>query len=122
MDLVFLELICWAGLLFFFWALKDGLSHIETDIESMGLASNGRHPVSAGGAIRFDRPERVEEPIGTYRDTQIYRYAVIHGRTYQFDRVCPPDSGMQLDSDERCVAPGIVYQECSPGNLPERGA
>ena len=122
MDLVLLELVCWAGLLFFFWALKEGLGHVESDIEALGLASNGRHQASADGQTRFDRPERVEEPIGTYRDTQIFRFAVIHGRTYQFDRVCPPDSGMRLDADERCVAPGIVYQECNPASLPEKSA
>ena len=122
MDLVLLELICWAGLLFFFWALKEGLGQVESDIESLGLVSNGRHSVAADGHNRFDRPERVEEPIGSYRDTQIYRYAVIHGRTYQFDRVCPPDSGMKLEADERCVAPGLVYQECNPDIFPEKSS
>ena len=122
MDLVLLELICWAGLLFFFWALKEGLSHVESDIESMGLVPNGRHMLPQGGAMRFDRPERVEELIGSYRDTQIFRYAVIHGLTYQFDRVCPPDSGMRLETDERCVAPGLVYQECNPNCLHEKSA
>lgn len=116
MDLVLLELVCWAGLLFFFWALKDGLGNIETDIESLGFAANAKQGVP-GDRIRFERPERVEEPIGSYRDAQIYRYAVIHGRTYQFDRVCPPDSNIRLDADERCVAPGLVYQECCPNDL-----
>ena len=120
MDLVLLELVCWAGLLFFFWALKEGLGHVESDIESMGLVPNGRHLLPANGPIPFDRPERVEELIGSYRDTQIFRFAVIHGRTYQFDRVSPPDLGMRLEADERCVAPGLVYQECSPNCLPEK--
>lgn len=110
MDVLLLELVCWAGLIFFFWALKEGLGQVESDIESLSLVPNARH--EASGRIRYDRPEQVEEPIGTYRDAQIYRYAVIHGRTYQFDRICPPDSGMKLEPDERCVAPGMVYQEC----------
>ena len=117
MDLVLLELVCWAGLLFLFWALKEGLGHVESDIESMGLVPDGRNMMAQSGPVRFDRPERVEELIGSYRDTEIYRYAVIHGRTYEFDRVCPPDSGMRLDADERCVAPGLVYQECNPNCL-----
>jgi hypothetical protein len=119
MDLVLIELVLWAGLLFFFWALKESLGHIESDIESLGLASHGMHSMS-GGAIRYDHPERVEELIGTYCDAQIYRYAVIHGRTYQFDRILPPESGMRLEPEERCIAPGLAYQECSPDYLPNR--
>ncbi|HZW22603.1 hypothetical protein [Noviherbaspirillum sp.] len=122
MDLVLLELVCWAGLLFFFWALKEGLGHVESDIESMGLVPNGRNMLAPNGPLPFDRPERVEELIGTYRDTEIFRYAVIHGRTYQFDRVCPPDSGMRLEADERCLEPGLVYQECNPACLQDKGA
>lgn len=117
MDIVLIELVLWAGLLFFFWALKEGLSHVESDIEALSLLPNARQSLSAGGRIRFDRPEQVEEPIGSYRDTQIYRYAMIHGRMYQFDRICPPDSGMSVDPDERCVAPGLVYQECGNQNI-----
>ena len=117
MDLLLIELICWVGLLFFFWALKEGLGHIESDIESLGLVPNARHPAAGSGTLRFERPERLEEPIGTYRDAQIYRYAVIHGRTYQFDRVCPPESEMRLEPDECCVAPGLVYQECKTPEL-----
>ncbi|HYD95730.1 MAG TPA: hypothetical protein VEC01_10425 [Noviherbaspirillum sp.] len=119
MDLVLLEIVLWACLLFFFWALKEGLSQVESDIESLGLVTNTRNAMAEKGGLRFDQPERVEEPIGTWRDASIYRYAVIHGRTYQFDRICPPESGMKLDPDERCVAPGIVYQECSQQLLPQ---
>ncbi|OWW22178.1 hypothetical protein [Noviherbaspirillum denitrificans] len=119
MDLVLLELVCWAGLLFFFWALKEGLGQVESDIESMGLVPNGRGMMAPNGPLRFDLPERVDELIGSYRDSQIFRYAVIQGRTYQFDRVCPPGSGMSVEPDERYVAPGLVYQECNPKCLGE---
>lgn len=118
MDLVLIELVLWVGLLFFFWALKEGLGHVESDIESLGMLPNARHSVHRSGLTQFDRPERVAEVIGSYRDTQIYRYAVIHGRVYQFDRVCPPESGMALGDDERCVEPGLVYQACSLQGLP----
>jgi hypothetical protein len=111
MDLVFLELLCWGGLLFFFWALKDGLGRVENDIESFGLF-NLRPTMSAAGGRQYYRPEQVSEPIGSYRDAQIYRYIVIDGRTYQFDRVLPPESKAALQQDERCVAPGLVYLEC----------
>jgi hypothetical protein len=118
MDLVLIELVLWIGLLFFFWALKEGLSHVETDIEALGLATNTRRRAQGRGKLQFYRPERVADPIGSYRDTQIYRYAVIQGRTYQFDRICPADSGMLLDPEERCVAPGLVYQECPNPDQP----
>jgi hypothetical protein len=113
MDLVLIELVLWAGLLFFFWALKEGLSHVESDIDSLGLMSNARQIASAAERLSFYRPDHVEEPIGSYRDAQIYRYAVIQGRVYQFDRILLPESAMTVDAEERCVAPGLVYQECS---------
>lgn len=112
MDLVLIELVLWVGLVFFFWALKEGLGHVETDIESLGLLHNADHPLQQGGRRRFDSPERMEEPIGSYRDARIYRYAVICGELYQFDRVCPPESSMTLSAEERWVEPGIVYRAC----------
>lgn len=113
MDLVLIELVLWIGLLFFFWALKEGLGNVESDIESLGLVTNARRGGRVNRNQQFYHPEQVTEPIGTYRDAQIYRYAVIEGRTYQFDRVCPADSGMTLEPAERYVAPGLVYRECA---------
>lgn len=118
MDLVLIELVLWVGLLFFFWALKEGLGHVESDIESLGLLQNARQSFQRNGLRQFVRPERVAEVIGSYRDAQIYRYAVIHGRVYQFDRVCPPESSMGLSEEERWVEPGLVYQACTVQNLP----
>lgn len=112
MDLVLIELVLWVGLLFFFWALKEGLGQVESDIESLGLLQNGRQTVVRGGRAHFERPERVVEPIGSYRDAQIYRYAVIRGQWYQFDRVCPPDISMALGAEESYVEPGLIYQAC----------
>lgn len=118
MDLVLIEIVLWVGLLFFFWALKEGLGHVESDIESLGLLQNGRQPLLHRGSMHFDRPERVAERIGTYRDVPIYRFAVICGQEYQFDRVCPPDSGMALRAGERCLEPGLVYQASPTNSLP----
>jgi hypothetical protein len=112
MDFVFLELLCWGGLIFFFWALKDGLGRVESDIEAMGVFPGMKQSVNAAKRPHFAQPERVMEPIGSYQGTTIHRYAMIEGRTYQFDRVCPPESGMKFDADERFVVPGLVYQEC----------
>lgn len=112
MDLVLLEILLWVGLLFFFWALKEGLGHVESDIESFGLLQNARQSMLHEGPVRPDRPERVAEPIGTYREAQIYRYAFIRGRMYQFDRVCPPNSRVMLGTEERYIEPGLIYQAC----------
>lgn len=112
MDLVLIELLLWGGLVFFFWALKDGLGHVESDIESLGLLNNARRAAQPHPGMRFVHPDNLSEPIGSYQGTQIHRYAIIDGRKYQFDRVCPAQSGMKLDMDECCVAPGLVYREC----------
>jgi hypothetical protein len=122
MDLVLIEIVLWVGLLFFFWALKEGLGQVESDIEALSLARQGRGMNHGMQPLSFHKAERVAEPIGSYGDTQIYRYAVIQGRTYQFDRVCPMESGASIDADERCLAPGLVYQECSDcGQVPLTG-
>lgn len=109
MDLILLELIFWGGLLLFFLVLKDGLGQVETDIEKIGMLSKKQSHLTLH---QFVQPERTVEPIGQYGDTQIYRYVVIGGRTYQFDRILPAESLMPLDLEERVVAPGLVYQEC----------
>ena len=112
MDFVFLELLCWGGLIFFFWALKDGLGRVESDIEAMGVFPGMKQAVQFAARPHFVQPERVVDPIGNYQGTVIHRYAMIEGRTYQFDRICPPESAMKLDADERFIVPGLVYQEC----------
>jgi hypothetical protein len=112
MDFVFLELLCWGGLVFFFWALKDGLGRVESDIEAMGVFPGMRQAAQSSARPRFVQPDRVREPIGSYQGATIHRYALIEGRPYQFDRVCPPESVTPLDADERFVMPGLVYQEC----------
>lgn len=111
MDLIIIELICWGGLLFFFWALKDGLGRVESEIESMGLIQNLRKVSPGQQSLRYYNPETVREPIGSYRGETIYRYVMIDGRTYQFDRVFPAESTACVATDERCVAPGLVYLE-----------
>jgi hypothetical protein len=110
MDLVFLEIILWVGLLFFFWALKEGLGRVEADIDALGIANNAR---ALRSSAAFHQPEQVAQNIGTYFDMPIFRYVLIQGRSYQFDRVCPPEHRTMVEQEERCVAPGLVYQECS---------
>jgi len=116
MDFVFIELLLWAGLIFFFWALKDGLGRVESDIESMGLFPG--FSKTTHNRMHFVQPEQVREPIGSYQGSTIHRYAVIDGWPYQFDRICLPDNAETLDFDERFVAPGLVYQRCTEPATP----
>lgn len=113
MDLILIELICWVGLLFFFWALKDALGRVENDIESFSVFNNhAQQAMLAQQRIQHYRPQTVSEPIGSYRGEPIYRYVVIDGRSYEFDRVCPSENMAMLGEQERCVVPGLVYTEC----------
>ena len=107
MELIVIELFLWVGLIVFFWALKDGLSHVETDIEDLGLfGGKSKLPVAPA---QFVRPEQMLDPIGHYLDAPIYQYAVIGGQYYRFDRVCPTETRMPAQEDERYVLPGLVY-------------
>lgn len=111
MDLLLIELVLWAGLLFFFWALKDGLGKVESDLESLGLL-NGPAQRKAANPLRYARPEKVMDPIGSYKDAPIYRYAFVNGRRYQFDRVLPPEGNKLLKEEEFYLEPGLVYVSC----------
>lgn len=108
MDVLLIELLLWAGLLFLFWALKDGLGKVESDMESLGLLSP--QGARAAGGSGYARPEKLTEPIGRYQDEPIYRYACIEGRQYQFDRAAVPNE--VFNEEERCMAPGLVYVRC----------
>lgn len=107
MEVILIELLLWAGLVFFFWALRDGLNHVESELEAQ---RHSRDKLSVTVAvINFDRAEEVREPIGRYRDALIYRFAIISGRRYQFAHILPYESFSFLQADERCLAPGLVY-------------
>jgi hypothetical protein len=107
MEIVLIELLLWVGLIFFFWALRDGLSHVDAETESQG---GGGAIVSQNAvALCFDRPDKVSDPIGRYRDVPIYRYAVISGKKYQFEHILPWESFSMMLPEERCLAPGLVY-------------
>jgi hypothetical protein len=118
MDLVLIELLLWGGLIFFFWALKDGLGSVEADIESLGMLKSGNAAnLTAAPPEGMSCAERMEEPIGSYMGKEIFRYAIIGGKRYRFDRVQPPFLHLPIDADERFIDPGLVYQEC--GDAPE---
>lgn len=112
MNVMLIELLLWICLLLFFWAMKDGLNNIESDIESLGLIRNSPRALPAQQETRYCRPQTVAEPIGSYRGEQIYRYVVIEDRRYQFDRICAVEGAETINDGERCVEPGLVYLEC----------
>lgn len=105
-----LEMILWAGLLFLFWGLKDGLGHVESEIETATLGAAERKPEGR----RF-APERLFDKIGTYRDASIYRYAVFEGKRYEFDSVCTEKGKLRLRDHERYVEPGLIYVRIPDG-------
>ena len=107
MEIILIELLLWAGLIFFFWALRDGLNHVESELEAQG--SDGGIISISVSVVSFDRAETVSEPIGRYRDAPIYRYAVIGGKNYQFAHILPGESFLTLPAEGRCLAPGLVY-------------
>lgn len=106
MDIVLIELVLWAGLIFFLWVLKDTMGTFESEID---------HPAtSKAGAIRQPgtaNPERLYEPIGSYGETTIYRYAVIDGERYEFDYASGGAPGASLAANQRYISPGLVYSK-----------
>jgi hypothetical protein len=109
MEIILIELLLWGGLIFFFWALKDGLGNVESDLEMLGF--NAPRSTSPPG-LRYDRPERVSEAIGTYQGAQIYRYATFSGESYMYDHVLPAAAALTLEDNQRCLEPGLVYVRC----------
>ena len=108
MEIILIELLLWAGLIFFFWALQDGLGDVESDLEMLRCNAPG----SSSPRLRYDRPERVSEAIGIYQGAQIYRYATFAGENYVYDHVLPAPAAITLEGDQRCVEPGLVYVRC----------
>jgi hypothetical protein len=114
MDAVVVELLLWAGLIFFLWVLKDTMGRLESEIERARgprkrLAAQNHRLVRA-------RVQSLSEPIGSYGGATIYRYAVIDGRTYRFEHVCPCSGEIRLEAHQRCLEPGLLYAECESGN------
>lgn len=109
MEIILIELLLWAGLIFFFWALKDGLSNVESDIEAFGI--HAPLPPSPRN-LHFDHPERVSEAIGSYQGEQIYHYATFCGEQFQYDHIVPAESDITLEEGQRCLEPGLIYVRC----------
>ena len=104
MDIVLIELVLWAGLIFFLWVLKDTLGKFESDIDRVAPPTRGvaRKPEAA-------HPDQLYEAIGSYGGATIFRYAVIDGERYEFDYASSEGPGVRLGPDQRYIAPGLVY-------------
>ncbi len=108
MEVIFIELILWAALIFFIWALKDNLGRVETDIEDLGmLRMDTRAPPPKRSG--YQCADKVLDPIGRYCDAPIYQYALIGDQCYRFDHVSPDGAMTIVNEDECCLAPGLVY-------------
>jgi len=104
MDIVLIELVLWAGLIFFLWVLKDTLAKFETETDRAAPSKAGaaRKPGAA-------HPDQLYEPIGSYGGTTIFRFAVIDGVRYEFDYASSEGPGISLGANQRYIAPGLVY-------------
>jgi len=108
MDAGLVEFILWVGFGLLIWALRDSLMRAEVQ---MSL-----DPPSVSPRIKptsFSSAQRLVEPMGFYLDQPIYRYAIIDGKHYRFDCVCPQGVVNQAGEQARYVAPGLVYVECA---------
>jgi len=115
MDFVLLELILWAGLAFFLWALKDNLGRVESSIDA--AASLKRRSMTSERNGGFACPEHVREPIGFYQGCPIYRVVVIDGKSYQFDHILPGGTNGAAEADRCCLAPGLIYIACAAPHI-----
>jgi hypothetical protein len=113
MDVVVIELLLWGGLIFFLWVLKDTMGKLESDIEHSGRSAS--LPARTGRSSTLASAESLLDPIGRYCDMPIYRYAIIDGKTYQFEHVCASCREISLGPRQRCLEPGLVYSEDENG-------
>jgi hypothetical protein len=104
MNIVLIELVLWAGLIFFLWVLKDTLGNLESEIDRSASSK-----ADAAGRQVVARPERLYEPIGSYGGTTIFRYAVIDGERYEFDYASAAWPDISLGANQRYIVPGLVY-------------
>jgi len=109
-ELVVYALFVVFELLVLFWVTYFGIGKIKNpDPEGLTAESDLFLGPISPPTVRFDDPEHVSEPMGTYKGTQIYRYAVILGVKCQFDHIFLFDAPMTIKKGERCLAPGLVY-------------
>lgn len=115
--MLFMELVCWAGLLFFFWTWKGRFGQVQPDSETQAT------PGCADEATRDKQADDIQilpnaEPIGRYRDMPIYGYVLIEGVLYRFNCVDVEASLKNPGRGKRCIPPGLIYEECRQSDMP----
>ncbi len=112
MSLMIVEMLLWVGFGLVLWAMRDDLMQTESELRPSPLARPGSDPWQPGTPA--SQPQQVAGPIGQYCGRTIHEHAVIDGRHYRFAHVCPCLRSGRLPANQRWVAPGLVYMECSP--------
>lgn len=113
MNFATIEVIFWGCFALLIWGLRDSLKQVESEIEEQDALLQAHRVLKQP---HFCAPQSLIEPIGSYMNSQIYHYAVIEGKHYRFDHVCPADMRERIGINARCVAPGLVYVECALPN------
>ncbi len=107
-DMIVIEVLLWLGFGLILWALRQSLLQVENELVQRQHRPPAPRSASADAATR---PQKLIEPIGRYSGDTIHRYAIIEGRHYQFDFVCPEPPAAGLPGNQRWIAPGLVYVE-----------
>lgn len=118
MEIAIIEIVLWLGFGLLLWALRESLNSVEIELHGPPPARPARQPLPPAS-----KPQQLFEPIGRYADRIIHDFAVIDGRAYRFECVCPRREATRLERHQRWVAPGLVYAECAlPPGLTDRMA
>ncbi len=114
MEIAIIEILLWLGFGLLLWALRESLNGVEIELHGPPPP-----PRAAKALPPASKPQQLFEPIGRYADRIIHEFAVIDGRGYRFECVCPRREATHLAQHQRWVAPGLVYAECAlpPGLL-----
>jgi hypothetical protein len=108
MEIAIIEIVLWLGFGLLIWALRESLNGVEIELHGPPPAARAKVPLPPAS-----RPQQLFEPIGRYADRIIHEFAVIDGRGYRFESVCPRREARRIEGHQRWVAPGLVYAECA---------
>ena len=108
MEQVAIDVIIWVVFGLLLWVIKHNVQTMEADLRHYRLQQPKQiNPPRTA----ISTPQRLIEPIGRYLGQPIYRYAIIEGKHYRFDYVCPKELVTPLSDKQRCITPGLVYTE-----------
>lgn len=116
MNIVLLEILLWAGLLYFFWSLRENLGKIEEIIDDPARQQAAK--LAKNQALDpYCKADQLVEPIAAYMGHTIHQYAFSGGRRYRFDCILSRDEMLPphaVTSGVRSLilAPGLLYMEC----------